>query len=88
MMITQRNPKPPRAGSGKRVPISELLHGLDDSKVAAIEATGASIEVVEEAMAWASGESDVLGKVRHPLAGIVAEVYEILTSEEAFPEDH
>lgn len=67
--------------------MSELLQHLDDSKVAAIIATGATLANVEEALLWAEGESDVLGKTGHPLTGAAASVYEILTAEEAFPEE-
>ena len=66
--------------------ISGPLRHLDDSKIAAIIATGATLAQVEEALLWAEGESDVLGKTDHPLTGAAARVYDILTVEEAFPE--
>lgn len=72
---------------GQNHTLSELLLHLDDSKVAAIAATGATLAEVEEALVWAEGESDVLGKTDHPLSGGAACVYEILTAEEAYPEE-
>ena len=56
----------------------DIVGDLDDAKIAAVLATGANAEQLEEAMAWASGESDVMGEpgasprrrggpaVRHP----------------------
>ena len=58
-----------------------------DSKVAAILATGATLEDLEEAVAWASGESDVMGEERLPLSGRAAVIYDILTADEAYEED-
>lgn len=75
--------------------VTKLDHGrivavvgpMDDAKIAAIEATGASLEQLEEAVAWAAGESDVMGAGRLPLTGVVAEIYDILTADEEEPED-
>jgi hypothetical protein len=67
--------------------LGELLQHLDDSKVTAIAATGASLANIEEALLWAEGESDVLGKTDHPLTGAAAAVYEILIAEEAYPNE-
>lgn len=58
-----------------------------DAKVAAILATEATVEDLEEAVAWASGESDVMGEERLPLSGLVSVVYDILTADEAYEED-
>jgi len=60
---------------------------LSDAKVAGIIATGATMEELEEAVAFAAGEDDVLGEARVPAAGRVAEVYDILTVEEEFGEE-
>ena len=38
-------------------------------------------------MAWAMGESDVMGELRHRLDGTVASVYDILVAEEPEEED-
>ena len=70
--------------------IARILGSLhdpgDDSKVAAIEATGATSDELEEAVAWAQGESDVMGEARRPLTGVVARLYDILTADQ-FDED-
>ncbi len=58
------------------------LHDVgDDAKVAAIQATGTTSEQLEEAVAWASGESDIMGEERRPLSGVVARLYDILTAD-------
>ena len=74
---------------------SKLTHELivriagetSDAKVAAILAAQASVEDLEEAVAWAGGESDVMGEERLPLSGLAAVVYDILTADEAYQDD-
>ena len=62
--------------------IRELVGDLEAAKLEAILATGATAGQIEEAMAWAAGESDVMGgELERLLAGPVAVVYEILASE-------
>jgi hypothetical protein len=66
--------------------VRDIVGALDDAKIAAILATSANTEELEEAMAWASGESDVMGLER-PLASVVGQLYDILMTGEEFPED-
>jgi hypothetical protein len=73
-------------GAGQRpatlAEIRAIVGDLEAAKLEAILATGASPGQIEEAMAWAAGESDVMGgELERPLAGPVAAVYEILASE-------
>lgn len=67
--------------------IIDIVGPLTDARVMAIIATGATIEQIEEAAAWAQGESDVMGDLRLRAAPPVVAVYEILTAEEAYAED-
>lgn len=67
--------------------IIDIVGPLTDARVMAIIATGATIEEIEEAAAWAEGESDVMGDLRIRAAAPVAAVYEILTAEEKYAED-
>jgi hypothetical protein len=62
--------------------VTRLCGDIDEAKVAAILATGASLAELEEALAWATGESDVMGEARRPVAGAVAELYDILVEGE------
>lgn len=62
--------------------IREMVGDVEAAKLEAILATRATPGQIEEAMAWAAGESDVMGgELERPLAGPVAAVYEILASE-------
>jgi hypothetical protein len=62
--------------------IRQMVGDVEAAKLEAILATGATPGEIEEAMAWAAGESDVMGgELERPLAGPVAAVYEILASE-------
>ena len=80
---------------GSRSSARKLTHDLiptiagemADAKIAAILATEATVEDLEEAVAWASGESDVMGEERLPLSGLASVVYDILTADEAYEDD-
>ena len=62
--------------------IREMVGDVEAAKLEAILATRATPGQIEEAMAWAAGESDVMGgELARPLSGPVAAVYEILASE-------
>lgn len=62
--------------------IVSTLGPMDDLKIASILETGATVEEFEEAVAWAEGQDDVMGKDLHrPLSGPVAAVYDLLTAE-------
>jgi len=39
-------------------------------------------EELEEAVAWASGEDDIMGEERKQLSGRVGDIYDILTADE------
>lgn len=67
--------------------VTSIVGELDDDKLAAIIATGASVEEVTEAFAWANAEDDVLGDVEKSLSGTVARVYDILTADEAWGDE-
>ncbi len=63
--------------------VARIAGEVSDAKAVAIIASGASWDELEQAVAWANLEDDVMGKQRRPLTGIVAELYEILTADEA-----
>jgi replicative superfamily II helicase len=67
--------------------VIEIVGTLTDARVMAIIATGATIEQIEEAAAWADGESDVMGDLRLRAAPPVIAVYEILRDEQKYAED-
>lgn len=55
---------------------------LDDEKLIAILNLQPTAAELEEAVAWASGDGDVLAKRGRPMTGTVAAIVEILTSDE------
>jgi hypothetical protein len=63
--------------------ITAILGDLEAAKAEAILAAGATVAEIEEAQAWAAGESDMMGgDLARPLSGPVAVVFEILSTEE------
>lgn len=62
--------------------VRRLCGDIPDWKIAQIIAEGATIEDLEIALAWAAGESDVMGEELHPLSGAAALVYDILLADE------
>lgn len=67
--------------------VISALGWLDDAKVAAIIGTGASLEEVIEAQAWLEEDEEFLADAGKQLVGTVAQVYEILSAEEDWPEE-
>ncbi len=67
--------------------VRELFGDITDAKIAAVLAVGPTLEDIEEAVAWAAGESDVMGEERLPLTGIAARVYEIVAADEDYAEE-
>jgi hypothetical protein len=67
--------------------VRRLVGDTERIRIEEIIATGATFEEVEVALAWAAGESDVMGEERLPLAGRAAEVYEIIAGDAEFPEE-
>ncbi len=65
-----------------RQEVIEVVGRMDDDRVAAIIATGATLEDLVEAYAWASDETDALADAEKSLSGTVAEVYDILVAGE------
>jgi hypothetical protein len=62
--------------------ITGVVGDIDDMRVVEIIATGATIEELEEAVAWAARESDVMGELRLRGSPVVGKVYDLLTAEE------
>ncbi len=62
--------------------INGVVGDIDDMRAAEIIATGATIEELEEAVAWAARESDVMGDLRLRGSPVVGKVYDLLTAEE------
>jgi hypothetical protein len=67
--------------------IRRLCGDILDWKLNAIQASGAGLAEIEEAVAYFSGQDDVMGEERKPLVGAVAAVYDILAADEEFEDD-
>lgn len=67
--------------------VVEVVGPIDDDKIADIIATGATLEELAEAYAWASDEADPLAEEGRSLTGTVAQVYDILISGEEWGEE-
>jgi hypothetical protein len=61
--------------------IRAILGPLNESDLLEIAALQPTIRDVEEAATWLSGDRDIFG-AGEPLRGIVAEIVEVLTSDE------
>lgn len=88
-MTAETSPQDRRRGRAgvTRAQIAEIARVVDDVRAAEIIATGASVEELEEAVAWASGESDVMGRSRLRGSAVVRAVYDLLTAEEKYGDE-
>jgi hypothetical protein len=71
--------------SSRRDDLRRILGDVDDAKIIEILALGPSLTELEEAAMWAAGDGDFLAKSGRPLAGVVAQVVDILTADEEEP---
>ena len=62
-----------------------IVGDIDERDALQILALRPTIAEVEEAAVWAAGDSDVLAKAGRSLTGIVAEIVEILTTDDEEP---
>ena len=73
-------------GSITHEDVMRIAGPLDDESTALILAAQPTAEELEEAVAWAKGETDVMHAAERALKGTVARIYELLTTDEAFEE--
>ncbi len=67
--------------------IRRIAGDISDARVLAILDLDVSRDELEEAVAWAEGQSDVLGELELPLSGVIGELREILTAGEEWEEE-
>jgi hypothetical protein len=77
------NPDDAATGGGglTRVDIDRIVGEVTDDQASALLALGLTRGELEQAVMWASGQSDVMGKERRPPVGRVAAACEILGPE-------
>jgi hypothetical protein len=62
--------------------LTRILGKVDDAKIIEILALKPTLQDLEEAALWVTGDGDVLAKEGHPLSGIVAAIVDIISDEE------
>ena len=67
--------------------VVHLVGDVDDTAVAAILATKASNMDIEEAVKWATGDAEQLGKSGRELTAAAESVYDILVADPAYAPD-
>ena len=65
--------------------LTRILGEVDDAKIVEILALKPTLQEVEEAALWATGDGDVLSKDGHPLNGVVAAIVDIMITCEEEP---
>jgi hypothetical protein len=73
------------AGAVTQEDLARLVGDLDERKTLDILALKPTVAELEEAAIWAEGDGDVLARIGHPLAGVVAQIVDILTADEEEP---
>ena len=66
--------------------VIQVIGRIEDERIVAIVATGGTLEQLEEAAMYAEQEDDVMGELRKPLTGAVADIYDILTRDQYLEE--
>lgn len=84
MSQTSHNSKVGRSGQLSAAEVIRLAGDLDDETVVAVIATGATAADIEQAVKWAGGDAESLGKSGYSLTGVAAAVFDILTTCPAF----
>ena len=64
--------------------VRHLVGPVADATVLAILKCSASVEDLEVAASYVQGEGSALDRVGHPMIGKVAELYDILSSDELY----
>lgn len=70
-----------------RSDVAKALGDEEDTAITEILALNPTYGEFQTALAWALGESDVMGEERKPLDGKAKQIYEILTADEMWLED-
>jgi hypothetical protein len=67
--------------------VRQLAGPVTDATIAAILKTEPSIEDLEVAASYLRGEGSAVDRVGHPMAGKVAQLYDILSSDTLFADE-
>lgn len=61
--------------------VRRIVGNIDADKVRAILALRPTAAEIEEAVAWAEGESDVMGELERPSSPTIGAIYDLLMTE-------
>ncbi len=90
-MTSSKTDRPAATASGPANLTHDVIHEavgeIGDAEIAAIIATGATLEQFDEAAALAVGESDVISATRIHPDPVIHAVYEIITATQPGDED-
>ena len=67
-----------------RTDIQRMFGPIDDHRVLEIMGLNPSRKELEVTMAYLADMTDIMGEERQPLSGCAADIYDIVTREEAF----
>jgi len=67
------------------VDLMRILGEVDDAAIVEILALKPTLQEVEEAALWVTGNRDILAKDGHPCGGVVAAIVEIMISDDEEP---
>jgi hypothetical protein len=81
-MPQSRSSEPKRKGVATHEDLIRIAGDIEPRKAIDILALSPMIADIEEAIVWAAGNGDVLAKRGRPLAGIAAQIVDILTADE------
>lgn len=65
-----------------REDLTRILGDLDDSEIVEILMLDPTVSEVEQAALWTAGQGDILARKGHELVGVVADIVDIVTSDE------
>ena len=85
MATAQPNTRTDRALT--RDDVAQALGDEEDTAITAIMALNPTFGEFHTALAWALGESDVMGKERRPLDGKAKQIYDILAADDLWLAD-
>jgi hypothetical protein len=80
----------PNTQRDREITRSDVAHALgddEDTAITAILALNPTYGEFHTALAWALGESDVMGEERKPLDGKAKQIYEVLAADEVWLAD-
>jgi hypothetical protein len=84
-MSKQQSGSPKQSAQVDRDELIRVLGEIDEDMIIDILALKPTLDDLEQAAIWAAGDGDVLARQGHPLSGVVADIVDILTTDEEEP---